>query len=183
MTGLCFSHLAGSDLQFWAMLVARLYRDDDVGRPVQHFAPELNISGFGKMHLQQSQDVWVAHLKSCFWLCLAESTVYRHCFLFGKPTRTTQSNLVAPPPDGNKGTFAYVNTIAAVHDVFLSLHVSHHVCLSGLFFFYHLPLVARGDIFIEMDGSVCSGAGGTLCLVDLNGYSQPLLTYSWLPGN
>lgn len=64
---------------------------------VQHFAPELNISGLGEMHLQQSQDVWVVHLKSCFWLCLAESTVYRHCFLFGKPTRTTQIKPGRPP--------------------------------------------------------------------------------------
>ena len=78
----------------------------------------------------------------------------------------------------------HIDTPAAVDDVFLSAHVSVHLSLSGpLFFFYHLPLVAGGDIFIKMDGSVCTGAGGTLCLVHLNGYSQPLLTYSWLPGN
>lgn len=50
---------------------------------------------------------------------------------------------------------------------FFSIHVSDHLSLSILFF-YHLPLVARGDNFIKMDGSVCSGAGGALCLMDLN---------------
>ncbi len=69
----------------------------------------------------------------------------------------------------------YFDATAAIYDVFSTIQVSDQLSLSGLFF-YHLPFA--GDSFIKVDGSVCFGAAGTLCLVDLNGYSQPLLTYS-----
>lgn len=74
----------------------------------------------------------------------------------------------------------YFDAFPAIYEVFSTIHVSDQLSLSGLFF---LSSRLSGDSFIKVDGSVCFRAAGTLCLVDLNGYSQPLLTYSRLPGN
>lgn len=66
-------------------------------------------------------------------------------------------------------TFAYIDAVAAVHDLFFPPSIFQITSpYQSFFFLSHLPLVAIEDNFIKMDGSVCSGAGGALCLVDLN---------------
>lgn len=67
--------------------------------------------------------------------------------------------------------------------VCIPMHVSQHPNLSDLYF----PIIylgrLKGLLYNKMDGRVCSGMGGILCLVNLHGYAQSLLTYSCLPGN
>lgn len=64
------------------------------------------------------------------------------------------------------------------------MHASQHPNLSDLYFPLSFYLgCLEGLLYNKMDGRVCSGMGGILCLVNLHGYAQSLLTYSCLPGN